>query len=166
MDNRIKIIKGLHPGKLIERDLKKKRITQRCLAEETGIPYQTINAIITGKRNLTTGQALDIEKALGYEEGFLKILQSYHDIKQYKNKSYANLYPIAPKIRKNLFWDTDFNTINWGKHKQAVIKRVLERGSKEEIDEIKKFYRLSSNELKQLNSNKLRSQNLIMKSND
>ena len=61
MDNRINILKGIHPGKLIERDLKKQDSTQRSLAEETGIPYQTINAIITGKRNLTTEQALKIQ---------------------------------------------------------------------------------------------------------
>lgn len=148
MDNRIDIIKGIHPGKFIERDLKNKEITQRYLAEKTNIPYQTINAIIAGRRNLTTGQALTIESLLGYEEGFLSILQSYYDIKRYKDRKLANLYPGSPHIRKILFWDTDFDKINWGKSKKAVIQRVLERGSKEEIDEIKRFYDISSTELK------------------
>ena len=115
MDNRINIIKGLHPGKLIERDLKKKGITQRVLAKETGILFQAINAIITGRRNITTEQALKIETALGYEEGFLSILQSYYEIKQHKEKELANLYTGSPHIRKILFWDTDFDKINWGK---------------------------------------------------
>ena len=70
MDSRIDIIKGIHPGKMIERDLNKKNITQRSLADETGIPYQTINAVIAGRRNLTTEQALRVEISLGYEEGF------------------------------------------------------------------------------------------------
>lgn len=142
MDSRINILKGIHPGKLIERDLKKKDITQRSLGEETGIPYQTINAIISGRRNFTTEQALKIETILGYEEGFLSILQSYYDIKQYKERELANLYVGTPNIRKILFWDTDFDKINWGKYKEAVIKRVLGRGSKEEINEIKRFYNL------------------------
>ncbi|MEA4978997.1 MAG: helix-turn-helix domain-containing protein [Petrimonas sp.] len=165
MDSRINILKGIHPGKLIERDLKKQAITQRSLGEETGIPYQTINAIITGKRNLTIGQALKIETALGYEEGFLSILQSYHDIEQYKDKESALLYPEAPKIRKILFWDTDFSGINWGRYKRAVIERVLERGSKEEINEIKKFYNLSASELKQFRPRKSRPAKLMQKTN-
>lgn len=149
MDRRIDIIKGIHPGKFIERDLKNKEITQRYLAEETHIPYQTINAIIAGRRNLTTGQALALESLLGYEEGFLSILQSFYDIKQYKDKKLADLYPGSPRIRKILFWDTDFDKINWGKSKKAVIQRVLERGSEEEIGEIKRFYGISPTELEQ-----------------
>jgi addiction module HigA family antidote len=149
MDSRIDIIKGIHPGKVIERDLKKKGLTQRGLAERTGIPYQTINAIITGRRDLTTGQALKLEETLGYEEGFLSILQSFYDIKLYKEKQLSDLYPGHPQIRKIIFWDADFGKINWGKNKSAIIKRVLERGSKEEIDEIIRFYNLSPTELSQ-----------------
>lgn len=80
MDSRIDIIKGIHPGKFIERELKKKNLTQRALAEETGIPYQTINAIIAGRRNLTTEQALKIDSSLNLEEGFLAILQTHYYI--------------------------------------------------------------------------------------
>lgn len=144
MDSRIDIIKGIHPGKFIERELNKKSLTQRALAEDTGIPYQTINAIIAGRRCLTTEQAIKIDKTLGYEEGFLAILQTHYDIKQYKEKAFANLYTEAPRIRKSLFWDADFNKINWGKYKESVIKRVFERGNKDEIDEITRFYNLST----------------------
>lgn len=141
MKNLIEIIKGIHPGKFIERELKKKKLTQRSLAEETAIPFQTINAIIVGRRNLTTEQALKIDQALGFEDGFFAILQTHYDIKQYKEKELASLYTEAPRIRKSLFWDVDFGKINWGKYKDAVVKRVLERGSKEEIEEIKRFYK-------------------------
>lgn len=144
MHNLIDIIKGIHPGKFIERELKKKNLTQRMLAEKTAIPYQTINAIITGKRNLTTEQSLKIDCALDYEEGFFAILQTHYDIKQYKEKKLANLYVEAPQIRKSLFWDADFSTINWGKYKNAVVKRVFERGNKDEIEEITRYYNLST----------------------
>ena len=86
MDSRIDIIKGIHPGKFIERELKKGNLTQRSLAEATGIPYQTINAIIAGRRNLTTEQAIKIDSVLNLEEGFFSILQVYYDIKQYREK--------------------------------------------------------------------------------
>jgi addiction module HigA family antidote len=149
MNNLIEIIKGIHPGKFIERELKKKSLTQRVLAEETAIPFQTINAIITGRRNITTEQALKIDHALGFEDGFFAILQTHYDIKQYKEKELASLYAEAPRIRKSLFWDADFGKINWGKYKDTVIRRVLERGNKEETEEIQKFYGLSKNELRQ-----------------
>ncbi len=142
MNNLIDIIKGIHPGKFIERELKKKNLTQRALAEETAIPFQTINAIIAGRRNLTTEQAIKLDMALGYEEGFFAILQTHYDIVQYKEL--ASIYSEAPRIRKSLFWDTDFNKINWGKYKNAVIKRVFERGSKDEIEEITRYYNLST----------------------
>ena len=82
------------------------------MAEETAIPFQTINAIIAGRRNLTTEQAIKLDMALGYEEGFFAILQNHYDIVQYKEL--ASIYSEAPRIRKSLFWDTDFNKINWG----------------------------------------------------
>ena len=149
MDSRMDILKGIHPGRLIERDLKKRDITQRALNVETGIPYQTINAIIAGRRSLTIEQALKIEISLGYKEGLLALLQTYYDIEQYKDKELSEQYPGSPRIRSVLFWDVDFDKINWAKHKKAVIKRVLSRGSHEEIDEIKRFYRLSTSELEQ-----------------
>ncbi len=165
MDSRIDIIKGIHPGKIIERDLNKKNITQRSLADETGIPYQTINAVIAGRRNLTTEQALRVEISLGYEEGFLAILQTFYDIKQYKEKELANSYTGYPNIRRILFWDTDFDKINWGKYKKAVIERVIERGSKDEISEIKRFYKLSASELKQYKPKKIRTTRINQKIN-
>jgi len=147
MDKRIDILKGIQPGKLIERDMKKLGFSQRSMAEKTCIPFQTINVILAGKRNLTTGQALKVEKVLGYEEGFLLILQAFYEIKLSKETDYAKQYPDKPNIRKILFWDIDFDNINWGMYKNAVIKRVLERGNTKEVKEIMRFYRLTEKEL-------------------
>ena len=150
MNNHIEIIQGIHPGKFIGRDLKKKNITQRKLAEQTGISFQTINAIIAGKRNLTTEQSLRIAHVMGYEEAFLALLQTYYNIEKIREKELDTLYQGTPRIRKSLFWDVDFDTINWGKYKKAVIKRVLQRGSKDELEEIVRFYNLSMNELQKI----------------
>lgn len=147
MNNHIDIIQGIHPGKFIGRELKKKNITQRKLADQTDISYQTINAIIAAKRNLTTEQSLKIADVLGYEEAFLALLQTYYDIKKLREIELNKLYKGAPRICKSLFWDVNFDTINWGKYKAAVVRRVLQRGSKDEIDEIIQFYHLSINEL-------------------
>jgi hypothetical protein len=40
----------------------------------------------------------------------------------------------------HLFWDTNIETIDSEKHKQAIIERVLERGSWNDIKEIISHY--------------------------
>ncbi len=147
MINRIEILKGIPPGKIIERDLKKMHITQRALAEKIGIHYQTINAIISGRRNITLDLSLNIEKALDYEEGFLLILQDYHQIALYKEKKSKEKSGTGPNIRKSLFWDIDFDKIDWEKYKKFVISRILERGNKKEKEEIARFYVIEISEL-------------------
>ncbi len=145
MKSKLDILKGIHPGKIIGRDLKKKGISQRSFAESIGEHSQTINAIIAGRRNITTPQALKIEKELNYAEGFLAILQVYYDISKLKEKS--ETFSCTPDIRKNLFWDTDFGKIDWNKNKRFVIDRIIERGTAEEKEEIARFYNIDKSEL-------------------
>jgi len=88
---------------------------------------------------MNTALALKIEKTLGLEEGFLMVLQVYHDIEKEKMNINSG-QPDLSKIRPVLFWDTEFENINWILQKQAVIKRVYERGNDEEKNEILRFY--------------------------
>ena len=41
---------------------------------------------------------------------------------------------------QNLFWDVDINTIDSTRHAQAIIERVLERGSWKNIKELIDYY--------------------------
>ena len=88
---------------------------------------------------MNTALSLKIEKLLDLEEGILMVLQAYYDIEQEKKKQQANT-PDLSKLRSVLFWDTLINTINWEKQKNAVIKRVYERGNENEREEISRFY--------------------------
>jgi len=47
------------------------------------------------------------------------------------------MLPTIDEIRKILFWDTDFNKIDWIKSRYAIIKRILESRNATEISEIK-----------------------------
>ena len=131
MRSRIDILKGIHPGKIIGRDLKKRNLREHS---------QTLNAVITGRRNLTVEMALKIEQAFGYEEGFLLLLQTYYEIAEYKNGQKSRAISGIPAIRRSLFWDTDFDTLDWGRYRESVIARVLERGNDTEKAEIARFY--------------------------
>ncbi len=45
-----------------------------------------------------------------------------------------------PNLKKRLFWEYDFEHINWQKEASGIIERVIERGTREEWDELVKFY--------------------------
>ena len=140
MKSRLEILKGIHPGILIEKDLKKKKLPSGRFAIAINEFPQTLSAIINGRRSMNLPLSLKIEKELGYDEGFLMTLQLYHDIKILKQKESAKHKPDLSKFRKVIFWDTDMQQIDWGKNKRAVIERVFERGNEIEQEEIIRFY--------------------------
>ena len=68
------------------------------------------------------------------------ILQVYYDIEKRKQKQIRSTLKGVPAIRRIIFWDTDFDSIDWAASKESVISRVLERGTEEEIAEIARYY--------------------------
>ncbi len=131
--------KGIHPGIVLERELKKRALQQRPFALSIGEHPQTLNVITKGRRKLNTALALKIEEKLGLEEGTLALLQTYFDINEEKSKLKQNT-PSLSKLRQSLFWDTDINKIDWSKQYKAVIQRIFERGNEIEKKEITSFY--------------------------
>ncbi|MFR9527527.1 MAG: plasmid maintenance system antidote protein [Rikenellaceae bacterium] len=134
----IDLIKGIHPGLILGRELKSRSLPRGRFAISIGEFPQTLGAIIGGKRKMNTALALKIEEALGVEEGYFMTLQVFYDIKCEKQRQRKT--PDLSKFRPALFWDTDINTINWQEYKDAVISRVFERGNIEEQEEIRRFY--------------------------
>lgn len=132
--------KGIHPGAIIGRELAKRKLKQRPFALSIMEHPQTFNSIIKGKRDLPLATALKIERALGLEEGTLALLQTYFDIEREKKKYASMRRPDLSRLRTNLFWDTDVNTIDWERQAKAVIKRVFERGNFTEKKHITQFY--------------------------
>lgn len=47
---------------------------------------------------------------------------------------------LKPNLDKGLFWDWRNDEIDWQKTYRSVIERVLESGTKEEWEEIIRFY--------------------------
>ena len=117
--------KGIHPGIILERELKKRFLQKRTFALSIGEHPQTLYAITKGKRKLNIALALKIEEKLGLEEGTLALLQTYFDIKEEKfKKEFCS--PNLSLIRKSLFWDTDITKIDRDKHYTALIRRIFE----------------------------------------
>lgn len=143
----IESIKGMHPGALIKHELSRKKISQRKFAASIDEHWQILNAVINEKRGISLTTALKVEKELGYDEGFLMILQVYYDIEQQKQKQVRRALRGIPDIRRIIFWDTDFDSIDWAASKESIISRVLERGTEAEIEEIARYYGLSIDSL-------------------
>ena len=136
----IENVKGMHPGALIKHELNRKKISQRKFAASIDEHWQILNAVINEKRGISLATALKVEKEFGYDEGFLMILQVYYDIEKRKQKQIRSTLKGVPAIRRIIFWDTDFDSIDWAASKESVISRVLERGTEEEIAEIARYY--------------------------
>lgn len=140
MNANIDIIKGIHPGIILERELKKRKLQKGTFALSINEFPQTIATITKGKRRMNPALSLKIEQSLGLEEGYFMVLQAYSDIAQEKKKLSESNRPDISKLRSVVFWDTDMKSIDWEKNKLAVIQRVFERGNKQEIQEIIRFY--------------------------
>lgn len=139
MKTQLSIIQGIHPGLILERELKKRKLRKGRFAISLQEYPQTLVSITKGKRRMNTRLALKIEKSLSIEEGYFMILQTYFDIEEEKRTQNKN-HPDFNKLRRILFWDTKIENINWEKQKKAVINRVFERGNDLEKKEIIRFY--------------------------
>lgn len=140
MEMSLEKYKGIHPGLILDRELKKRKLKKRPFALSLPEYPQTINDITKGKRNLTPEVSLKIDRALGLAEGTMYLLQAYHAIKVAQLKEQTKLHPDLTLFRKALFWDTDMNKLDWEKQYKPIITRIFERGDSGEKQVIIDFY--------------------------
>jgi addiction module HigA family antidote len=134
-------IKGVHPGVILDREFRKRGIGKSVFAREIGVYPGIITDITKQRRGINAGLAIRLEKALDAEEGYFMILQAYYNIaREKRNNILAKPKPNLSLIRKALFWDVNFDNIDFNTRKRYVVERVFERGNSEEINEIIRFY--------------------------
>lgn len=140
IEENITLLKGIHPGIILERELKKRKLPKRRIALIIGEYPQLLGDITKGKRRINPALSIGLGDALGIDESFFLVLQAYYDIEQQKKKQAREKLPDLKLLRPVLFWDTDIHSIDWEKSKASVIKRTFERGNDQEILEIIRFY--------------------------
>jgi plasmid maintenance system antidote protein VapI len=140
MNTNISIIKGIHPGIILDRELKKRRLSKKQFAKSIDEFPQTLGAITKGKRRINPSLSVRIGEKLRIDESYFMILQAYYDIEQEKRKQQKGHHPDLSKIRPVVFWDTNTDKMDWIKYKPSIIKRVFERGNEQEKQEIVRFY--------------------------
>lgn len=132
-------VKGIHPGAVLKRALKKDNQKASHLANELNIHKQSLSAIINKKRAITPKLSIQLSQKFGVASDYFMLLQASYDVQQSLDSIQKNS-PGLNQFRKELFWDTQFDEIDWQKNKLSIIQRVLERGTKSEIKTIIDFY--------------------------
>lgn len=134
----IKAYQGIYPGKIISREIRKRGLTQRMLANAVGAHFQTLNAIIRGRRQIPTELSFKLDRLFGFQYGTLLVLQAYYLGAQYTEEASMS----HPTIRKVVFWDVDMSNLDWERHKDFIVRRVNSRGSQSEKEQVAAYYGL------------------------
>jgi addiction module HigA family antidote len=145
-------VKGIHPGAVLKRELKKLSLKSIELAKSINEYPQTINAITKERRGINPKLSIKLGEYFSVEKDYFMLLQASYEVENSNRDLKPN--PLIGKIRKSIFWDTDFNKIDIIKHKRFIIQRILERGSKIEIQELIRLYNITTikEELKNINN--------------
>lgn len=69
-----------HPGELIKDELKERKMTQKQLANETGIKPSVLSETINGKRSISLNVAVALERVLGIPADMWMNLQTQYDL--------------------------------------------------------------------------------------
>lgn len=148
-------IKGIHPGTLLRWALNNRNLQGNQLADAIGEHKQTISAILNKRRSINPKLSIKLSKAFNTDKDYFMLLQASYDVKAAESK--IKNTPNTDNLRRIIFWDTNFDKIDWDKNKKAVIKRVLERGNTTEINEIISFYgrKTVSNVIKSIKKSRL-----------
>ena|SRR5258705_13119108 len=64
------------PGEILRKEIEARQLTQKQLAEQIRRPYQAVNEIIRGRKQITAATALALSSALGTSAEFWMNLES------------------------------------------------------------------------------------------
>ena len=127
-------------GAILYRIVQQKHIHQTTLAQKTGLIPQRINDLIMGRPRFTPQNSFVLEQALDISlQGFFYKIQANHDIYEAQLAD-SQSKPDVSLLTQTTFWDVDLSRIEWTKCQDWAIRRVLEYGTKEEIEELHRFY--------------------------
>lgn len=132
-------IKGVHPGALLRRELKTLGIGGTVLAERIDEHKQTISAILNERRGITPSLSIKLGRQFDVAADYFMMLQAGYEVKRMAEQE-KKATPDLTRFRKVIFWDTNIHTLDWHKSRRAIIKRILERGNKKEIETMIAFY--------------------------
>ena len=90
-----------HAGEMLREEfLEPLEMTQSALAERIGVPFQRVNSLVNGRRNLTPDTALRLSKFFGTSAGFWMNHQLRWDLYFARQNGEGDLSRIRPYRRR------------------------------------------------------------------
>lgn len=81
MSNKVLVpFEATHPGEIIKDELKERGMTQKQLADETGIKPSVLSETINGKRSISLNVAVALEKALDIPADMWMNMQTQYEL--------------------------------------------------------------------------------------
>ncbi len=87
-----------HPGEVLKDEIEARGISQRQLAQNTGLTYSVVNEILNGRRPLTAKTALIFEAALDVPADSLMYLQTKYNMQTARKDS--SILAVIKDIKK------------------------------------------------------------------
>jgi addiction module HigA family antidote len=135
-------IKGIHPGAVLRREIKRRGIKNIELANAINEHPQTLNAIAKARRGINAKLSVKLGEYFNIAPEYFMYLQAAYEVGEIQLSEIKDNNPILGKYRKAIFWDTRIESLDFQKHKRFIIQRVLERGNEKEIRQLIKMYSL------------------------
>lgn len=142
MKDIITLYKYIPIGKVISSEIIKRNTSQRELARSIGEHYQTLNAVINGHRKLTVELSYKLDLAFRFPPETLYVLQAYHEMDVYQRQRIIDYPMTPPNVRRAVFWDVDFDKMDWIRYQKFALDRVFGYGTAEDKKEILRYYSL------------------------
>lgn len=96
--------------------------------------------VIQNKLKISRKNSAILGEFFNVDSNYFSELQKLHDEYILEENKQLSKKPNTHNIRKVVFWDTNFEKINWIKYKKSIIHRIFERGNTQEKQEIINFY--------------------------
>jgi antitoxin HigA-1 len=133
----INIVKGIHPGLILQRELVRRGIKKSQLAKQLCVSSGLITDIVKQRRGIHPALSIGLGKELKADPAYFSLLQTYYELKSLEFASKSNP-PF--QFRQILFWDINTGELDFELHKKFIICRVFERGDDAEIKAIIDYY--------------------------
>tara|TARA_R110000751_G_scaffold180579_1_gene286986 strand:- start:117 stop:602 length:486 start_codon:yes stop_codon:yes gene_type:complete len=103
-------VRGIHPGAVLKRALKKRDITASDLARSIDEHKQTLSTILNGRRSVNPKLSIKLSKVFDARADYFMLMQASYDVQQ-QVAMIPKRMPNLKHFRKALFWDTQLDGI-------------------------------------------------------
>ena len=89
----------IHPGEILDEELKELDMSARKLAAKLGVPSNRLSQIIKGKRDISADTALRLARYFGTSPNFWMNLQTAYDLdlaSQKDGNTIKRIHPLKP----------------------------------------------------------------------